>query len=1003
MDLAINPFPFNYYTNSSISTRLALLEFTTPTGVPISVARLSRERAISLRLPAVQQKPQDLPQKEIFIPSKESVNFTVKVELGGNATRTHIHVSFTVLKGFSQEKKPSLCVYGHHASSPNEFHYSLKKEIIFFNGLEGSRRREVTILISSLNRLNETHQEYYINITSHFCCSLVTAHVSVFVSLCQYFHFPSMQWSIEGVAPTAASSPKEIVCQTQHLTIFGASLFVPPHSVVFLPPKGHSQQSPLAVITCCVVFAIYLGLALISHKLDDIDITRAGIIPRCGQPGRYKYWVIVKTGWKRGSGTTAHIGISLYGLNKSGSRHLDKGWAFQRNSQDIFQVETDANLGEIWKIRVWHDNTGLDPSWYLEHVIIWDKLTNNMYFFLVEDWLSVENEKNEGMVEKEVLAACPQELKYFSRIFPAQMRLGFSDWHVWLSVWSRPPSSRFTRVQRLTCCMLMVNLFLAACTTWYGAIGVEGHSHPLGKQTSVTAESIAVGVVVAVVVYPIQLLFIFFFRKTYSKVVIEDPDSPAQDTQTVEMEVSLNCSNLGSSSFLSIPGRMESIVDVGSVSSESPTSETPASNKENFMGVRKDRIVTQWPSCDSIFDIPDFWNSDSLTNRSRILKRKKALAKLGMESLFSSDDDPLSFSLEDSEDSRKSSCSHRSERVFLGSVKTKPQENISDCVTSDSGRFSPEAETDIVFDGMESSCSGWSDGITQHGISWYFLRKSMSYVSAMTSIGSAALSDLEPSHSPVSSVTTRIGVPRRTQEWLFPAGMLPAIYMLIFLLVAGCFSINICYGSFFLEHTTLMWLISSSCAFITSVTFLEPLKVVIGALHAALISKPVESEGEMLVDEPLVKQMPERVGKVRVPCGYGLLQAKEEAKKVRVLRGLMRNCITHLLFLLVVLTINYQSCFHDSNIHLLHAAVKQAIAVTNDKGLNFTSVSSFSDMLGWTDSVLLNYLYNNPRLTLVGVPRLHQQSFTAILTRDSGGDSVMAGEVGKLRKMRKRK
>ncbi|XP_054832280.1 polycystin-1-like [Eublepharis macularius] len=150
MDLAVNPFPFNYYTNSSISTHLALLEFTTPTGAPISLAKLPRERAISLRLPARQQKPQDLPQKQIFIPPRESVNFTVEVESGGNATGTHIHVIFTVPEGFSHEKEPSLYVYGHDASFPNEFHYTLKEEIIFSNGLEGSKSREVTILISSI-------------------------------------------------------------------------------------------------------------------------------------------------------------------------------------------------------------------------------------------------------------------------------------------------------------------------------------------------------------------------------------------------------------------------------------------------------------------------------------------------------------------------------------------------------------------------------------------------------------------------------------------------------------------------------------------------------------------------------------------------------------------------------------------------------------------------------------------------------------------------------------
>lgn len=105
MDLAINPFPFNYYTNSAISTRLALLEFATPAGVPISVANLPKERAISLRLPAGQQKLQDLPQTLLVIPPGDSVNFTVKVASGSNVTGTHVHVSFTVMEGKCGSKK----------------------------------------------------------------------------------------------------------------------------------------------------------------------------------------------------------------------------------------------------------------------------------------------------------------------------------------------------------------------------------------------------------------------------------------------------------------------------------------------------------------------------------------------------------------------------------------------------------------------------------------------------------------------------------------------------------------------------------------------------------------------------------------------------------------------------------------------------------------------------------------------------------------------------------
>lgn len=58
------------------------------------------------------------------------------------------------------------------------------------------------------------------------------------------------------------------------------------------------------------------------------------------------------------TGTTAHVGISLHGVNKSGSRHLQRDGAFQRGSLDQFHLETDDNLGEVWKIHIWHDNTG---------------------------------------------------------------------------------------------------------------------------------------------------------------------------------------------------------------------------------------------------------------------------------------------------------------------------------------------------------------------------------------------------------------------------------------------------------------------------------------------------------------------------------------------------------------------------------------------------------------------------------------------------------------------
>lgn len=62
------------------------------------------------------------------------------------------------------------------------------------------------------------------------------------------------------------------------------------------------------------------------------------------------------------------------------------------------------------------------------------------------------------------------------------------------------------------------------------------------------------------------------------------------------------------------------------------------------------------------------------------------------------------------------------------------------------------------------------------------------------------------------------------------------------------------------------------------------------ALVYATLWRPVDPEVEdyLAQETTVVKTFPEHDGKIRPPCGYGLLQAKEEARKVRALRALMR-------------------------------------------------------------------------------------------------------------------
>lgn len=99
-------------------------------------------------------------------------------------------------------------------------------------------------------------------------------------------------------------------------------------------------------------------------------------------------------------GTSAHVGIMLYGSEgKSGARHLSKRGAFQRNSHEKFVIATNTNIGHLTKVKLWHDNTGLAPSWYVHKVIVKDMLTHRLSYFLFNCWFSLD--MPDGRIEQE--------------------------------------------------------------------------------------------------------------------------------------------------------------------------------------------------------------------------------------------------------------------------------------------------------------------------------------------------------------------------------------------------------------------------------------------------------------------------------------------------------------------------------------------------------------------------------------------------------------------------
>ncbi|XP_061456021.1 polycystin-1 isoform X2 [Rhineura floridana] len=926
-----NPFPFGYITNYTISSEVASMEFQNSNGAEIPVGSLEPEKAIAVMV--VDPGEKNITVETIVIEGRSSGTVVVTMENSNMEAGVYFQVTFSVVNDryMSSEQEPFIAVCLFHLPEHN---CTASKEIRLedMTRMPGGDHRRYTFFISP--DTNNTTREYYLNITNHFAWSPVEVTLGLYSSLCQYFNKQEARWKTEGMAPLEGATPDKAVCLTQHLTAFGASLFVPLHSVQFIRPPPGPDLNYIVLLTCAICLVTYAVAAVIVHKLDLLDINRVGVIPFCGKNGLYKYEVLVKTGWGKGSGTTAHVGITLYGMDsKSGHRHLDGENAFHRNSLDIFQIATERSLGSVWKIRIWHDNKGLNPSWYLQHVIVRDLQTCKSYHFLVNDWLSVESEENDGLVEKEVFAAGEADLRSFFRIFVGELQRGFFEKHIWLSLWDRPPRSRFTRVQRAACCCLLIFLFLCANAVWYGLVGdISFSTVAISTLIPISGETAVVGLVSSLVVYPVYLALLFLFRMARSKVSISQ-SLVHSDQQSLEIDNYLD-SSLMESAFLTFPG----------LQAEAFSEQTKT---DLFLDDSKSLI--RWQSSEALLNWPDLLSDPSIMgNTIQKLKRGRTSRHLGLEAPLPAEEDNFSLGFPQAQARHFSASDEDLIRQILadgaGGIP-HPQEM---------GPY-PRVETDLL-SGLSSMLADKTEAIMLQKLN----EKGQNAAPLSRELNRSAKS-------------TRTVVDHALRKHLLPFWCSYLAHAISFACLVICFGVSVWIGVGFSSSVALMWLISGIFSFLSSFLFWEPLKVLLEALYFSLVAKRLHpEEDDTLVEYPFVEHVSEKIGRVRPPQGFALFQAKEEAKKVKLLHSLLKNFLVYMLFLLAALLTNYGDASHHSRAFLLQSSVKQQLGSEQ-----FLRIKSSDDFWVWMSQGLLPYLYNNQSgrgnysITL-GSPRLRQ-------------------------------
>ncbi|XP_056889256.1 lipoxygenase homology domain-containing protein 1 [Takifugu flavidus] len=163
------------------------------------------------------------------------------------------------------------------------------------------------------------------------------------------------------------------------------------------------------------------------------------------------YEVVTITGDERGAGTDANVFVTLFGeYGITPKVHLASKYdfppictekrsrtAFERAKTDVFRIRTH-NVGPLKKIRIEHDNTGINASWFLDRVVVTDVIRPHLrFYFSCNNWLS--KVEGEGLYVRDLLGTmdpmeAPKYNKYVVSVYTADVKSSGTDADVFINI-----------------------------------------------------------------------------------------------------------------------------------------------------------------------------------------------------------------------------------------------------------------------------------------------------------------------------------------------------------------------------------------------------------------------------------------------------------------------------------------------------------------------------------------------------------------------------------------
>ncbi|XP_015726112.1 polycystic kidney disease and receptor for egg jelly-related protein [Coturnix japonica] len=270
-------------------------------------------------------------------------------------------------------------------------------------------------------------------------------------------------------------------------------------------------KNPVTLLTVLFIFSAYFLLSLWAIRKDRAEMISKDkiiVLPDNDPFDKVSFLVTLYTGSRWGAGTNADVFLQLIGQNGVSDIHCLRHPqlpAFRQGSTDCFLLTTKEDLGDIRAFRVWHNNRGPSPGWFLSRAKVEHMSTRKTWFFICRKWLAAD--KGDRLLERTFSVTNPKAPLSRKDYFFIDLANGLKEGHLWLSVFAQVLTGTYSRLQRLSSCLTILLLNLLVNIMFFNAD--KNEESPLHLRY---LKSIVIGIECALITIPVEMIIMALFK-----------------------------------------------------------------------------------------------------------------------------------------------------------------------------------------------------------------------------------------------------------------------------------------------------------------------------------------------------------------------------------------------------------------------------------------------------------------------------------------------------------